>query len=88
MITARLWYVNRSVAGRSSQTSVTKKLRTVQRIVVESASLYSGTMLLYLITYQLETNYSIIFGDMVRLILLATTYHVNHNGNDYDRYLQ
>jgi hypothetical protein len=63
LIAARLWYIRQRV--QISRTVGT--LTTVMRIVIESASIYSISILLYLVTYVVKSNVSIIFGDMVRI---------------------
>jgi len=65
LIAGRLWYIHKWV--HISRT--TNTLTTVLRIVIESASIYALTMLLYLGTYVAKKNVSIIFGDMVSPVI-------------------
>jgi len=69
LIAVRLWYVNRRVANYASGGRKTRRLIAIQRGIIESASLYSAIMFIYLVTYLAKTNYSIIFGDMVSPII-------------------
>jgi len=65
LIAGRLWYIHKWVhIGGTTNT-----LKAVLRIVIESASIYSLTMLIYLGTYVAKSNVSIIFGDMVSPVI-------------------
>jgi len=65
LIVGRLWYIRRKVRFSRAMDTLT----TVLRIVIESASIYSLTMLLYLSTYVSKLNVSIIIGDMVSPVI-------------------
>lgn len=65
LIAGRLWYIHQWI--HTSQ--MTNTLKAVLRIVIESASIYSLTMLLYLATYVSKSNTSIIFGDLVSPVI-------------------
>jgi len=65
LIAGRLWYIRKRVQIHRTLDTLT----TVLRIVIESASIYSLTMLVYLITYTAKSNTSIIFGDMVSPVI-------------------
>jgi len=64
LIAIRLSLAQRHAEEYSTRRTISQFM-SVQRILIESASLYSGNMLIYLATYLGKTNYSIIFGDMV-----------------------
>lgn len=86
LIAGRLWYIDKKV--QFSRT--TNVLTNVLRIVIESASIYSLTMLIYLTTYVRKSNVSIIFGDMVSPVigiafsLITIRVHNAFNPDNYD----
>jgi flagellar biosynthesis/type III secretory pathway M-ring protein FliF/YscJ len=65
LIAARLWYITDQVTTFTEIREGMRKMKAVQMILIESATMYAVSMLVYLITYKAKTNYSIIFGDMV-----------------------
>jgi len=68
LIATRIWYITERVT-EFSETKGRRKMRSVQRIFIESAAMYSGAMIVYMSTYLAKTNYNIIFGDMVSPIV-------------------
>jgi len=68
LIAIRLSFAHRRAKEHSTKRTISQ-FASIQRLMIESASLYSGVMLIYLVTYMTKTNYSIIFGDMVAPVI-------------------
>ncbi|KAF8529762.1 hypothetical protein BU17DRAFT_79862 [Hysterangium stoloniferum] len=68
LIATRIWYITERIT-EFSETKGRGKMRSVQRIFIESAAMYAVAMLIYLSTYLAKTNYSIIAGDTISPII-------------------